>query len=100
MAANLLGCNLESLDCSSVIQFLQLFYLVLKTVPSVPNTTGITKTFMFHSVFSSLARFRYSSIYLLFSLSIYRRQKQQNISRWQILFYLIINIKPFLASIW
>ena len=32
--------------------------------PSAPITTGITVTFMFHSFFSSLARSRYSSLFL------------------------------------
>ena len=34
------------------------FYNPLVTVPNVPITTGLTVTFMFHSFFSSLARYR------------------------------------------
>ena len=35
------------------------------TIPSVPNTTGITVIFMFHGFFNSLARSKYLSIFSL-----------------------------------
>ena len=38
---------------------------LLMTVPSAPITTDITVTFVFHSFFSSLARSRYLSFFLL-----------------------------------
>ena len=40
---------------------------LLATVPSAPVTIGITVIFIFHSFFSSLARFMYLSLFSFFS---------------------------------
>ena len=53
--------GLYSLSSSTDFQFLQSFGII----PSGPITIGITITFMFHSFFSSLARSKYLSIFLL-----------------------------------
>ena len=50
-----------SLTSKSSIQFSKLF----GTVPNAPTTNVITKTFTFHSFFSSQARFKYLSIFSL-----------------------------------
>ena len=66
--------NLNNVAVSMVlILFLFYFYFSLlckplETIPSVPITINITDTFIFHSIFSSLARSKYVSVYLLFFL--------------------------------
>ena len=48
-----------------IFRYPNLFSRLLETVPRVPFTIGISITFMFHSFFSSLARFSYLSIFPL-----------------------------------
>ena len=48
----------------SYFQVLQSLYQSLMTVPITPVTIGIIVTFMFHSIFNSLARSRYFSLLL------------------------------------
>ena len=60
------------------------------TVPSAPITIGITVILMFHSFFSSLARFKYLlEHFLLFSLC--GPQEWQNSRKGKFSFYLLIN---------
>ena len=53
----------------------------LKTVPSVPTSTGITVTFMFYDFFDSLARSKYLSGFFFFTFfhfhSVVVRQKSK-----------------------
>ena len=53
--------SLVSFDSSTDFQFLD--SLLLRTVPSVPTTIGITLILMFHRFFSSLARSYYQYDY-------------------------------------
>ena len=68
-----------------------LFPKPLRTVPSTPTTIGITVTFMFHSVFSFLARSKYLSSFLLsfiFNLLFVETAKSMT---WPVLSFLLIN---------
>ena len=59
-------CSLDGLYSASYFEVLQTLYQILRTVSSAPITSGMTVTFMFHSVFSSLAK---SCFFSHFSLS-------------------------------
>ena len=57
------------------------------TVPSAPITIGITVTFMFHSFFSSLARFRYLFLFSLsFSFTLWSTRTAKSVIR-QVYFF-------------
>ena len=66
---------------------------LLVTVPKAPITIGIIVTFMFHSFFNSLARFRYLSLFLF---SCYFIQWSAGIAKstiLQVLFFIMIIIR-------
>ena len=60
------GCNLNDLDSFSNFHFSSPFSNPSWIVPSIPSTIGITVTLTFHSLFISVARFKYSSIFFNF----------------------------------
>ena len=73
--------------------FSSLFPKLLGTVANTPVIISITITFMFHSFFSSLARFEYLFIFLLsiiFSLWSARTAKS---TRCKVLFFFLINTR-------
>ena len=70
-----------------------LFSRSLGTFPSVPTTIGITVTLTFHSFFKSLARSKNFSIFSLsFILSLWSFGTTKSF-KWQIIFFLLIQIQ-------
>ena len=51
----------------------------LVTVPSAPITIGITLTFIFHSFFNSLAKFRFLSLFAFFVLPCGQPERQSSL---------------------
>ena len=87
----------------SVVWMIKIFPLIsnssshssrpLGTVPSTPITIGITVTFMFHSLFSSLTRSKYLSVFsfsLIYTLWSAGTTKS---TWWQVIFFSLSNTK-------
>ena len=75
-----------------------LFSRPLRTVASTPTTIGITITFIFHSLFSSLARSKYLSIISVSFIFTVVCLKGKN-TKWQVFFLLIKAKSDLLAGI-
>ena len=75
-----------------------LFFRFLETVPRALTLISIIITFKFHSFFCSLARFRYfSSILFSFTFTLWSADTVKS-TRWQILFFLLINTQSGLLT--
>ena len=74
----------------SLVSLPQFFFKLLESVPSAPVTTSITVTYVFHIFFCFLLLF-------FFTLCLYFRLLLSTVTvkstRWQILFFLLINIQ-------
>ena len=67
-----------------------LFCKFFGIVPRAPTTIGVTVTFMFHNLSSSLARSRYVSIFSLSFIFTLWSTGTAKSTRWQVFFWLII----------
>ena len=68
------------------------FYKLLRTVSNVPTTLGCTVTFMLHIVLSSLARFKYISVFSFLLISQWSPETVKS-TRWQVLFFSSIDTR-------
>ena len=69
-----------------------LFSKPLGTVFSAPIIIGITVTFMFDSFFSSLARCKYLSIFLLSFIFTLQSARTAKSTRWQVLIFCLLTL--------
>ena len=76
------------------------FFRLLKAVRNVPSTAGIT-LIIFHSIFSSLAKFKYLPVFSLFLLfAFYDPPERQNPPYCKFSFLLIKTWSSLLVEIW
>ena len=80
------GVSSSNISCSP-----SLFSKPLMTILRAPTTFGIIVTFIFHSLFSFLAEFRYLSIISLSFIFILWSTGKAKSTRRQVLFFLLIN---------
>ena len=75
-----------------------LFSKSLETVSCAPTTISVIFTLMFHCFFSSQARSKYSSLLLFSFIFTLRSAGRAKSTKWQVLFFLLINTSSdFLA---
>ena len=82
------SCHFQ--QCWSLVLILSLisnfsspFFKYFGTAPSIPTTIGITITLMFYSIFSSLARSKYLSIFLLsFIFTLWYTRMPRSTKQW------------------